>query len=118
MEYINPLLIKNALSDLRNLKTNAFMQKDGLFDFMNVIEACRFYDVVMLPLLYIWEHNCQRELSAVTIEDNLIKPYRKFVMDPYANTMELYLLLKTGEPTFLPKRCREKLLDIYKTVLQ
>jgi hypothetical protein len=113
----NPQLIKATLLSLRNAKISAFLSQKNLKDFRTVVETCRIIDSAMLPLFYIWEHICQRNLSEIHIERHLKKAYLRFLEDPFTNTMKFYLLLKIGISCSIPTGVKNNIVSIYESLI-
>ena len=116
MKY-NEDKIRTIVSDLKEVKTQSFKSVNGLTDFKKVTETCRIIDTFILPLYYIWEHYCHRQLKELDFEAHLDKPYKKFILNPLTNTWELYLFIsikKTFEDLLQNKRLSKELPCIYK----
>lgn len=117
MKDVNPQLIKETLSHLRRAKTSAFLKEEDISDFKTVMETCRIVDAAMLPIFYIWEHYFHRKLKELSIEKYLIKPYKRFSIDPWTNTWEIYLLLKIVAVFSISAFIKRKLFVIYDLLL-
>ena len=109
--------IQEIIVNLKEIKTSSFTQKDGMADFQRVKDTCRMVDTFMLPLYYIWEHYCKRQLTEASFEEHLRLPYRKFTLDPKIYTWELYLFVLINNSNLISKHIRKKLLDTYKTFI-
>ena len=71
----------------------------------------------MLPLFYIWEHRCHRNIQGLFIEKHLRKSYKKFSLDPLTYTWEFYLLLKLDIPCQISTQVKEDILSVYESML-
>lgn len=113
--------IINVARTMKELKESSFLGKAEAIDFKSVTETCRFVDALMLPLYYIWEHCCHRELSDLDFEEHLRKPYQKFSENPLVNTWELYVFISINEVfAVVPvkKRLTREISKIYKELLE
>jgi hypothetical protein len=117
MNDVNPQVIKDTLSSLRNVKSSLFLTKKVKPNFKNIIEVCRFIDVLMLPLFYIWEKCCQKNILELGVEKHLTKPYERFLHDPLSYTWKFYLFLKLGIPSQLSTKTRKKVLSAYELLI-
>lgn len=111
--------IRNTISGLKEIKTSAFVNKNGLVDFRQVREICRIIDTLTLPLYYIWEYDCHRQLAELDFEKHLEKPYHKFLHNPVTNTWRLYLLV-SAESVFSNRlgKLSDDVRNIYKLFLE
>lgn len=111
--------IRNTISGLKEIKTSAFVNKNGLVDFRQVREICRIIDTLTLPLYYIWEYDCHRQLAELDFEKHLEKPYKKFLHNPVTNTWRLYLLV-SAESIFSNRlgKLSDDVRNIYKFFLE
>ena len=75
----NSQLIKETILNLRNYKISVFLNKDDISDIKSIVEICRIIDISMLPLFFIWEHRCHRNIQGLFIEKHLRKSYKKFL---------------------------------------
>ena len=112
--------IRDVVQAMKAMKASSFINEKGDVDFKNVTETCRMVDAYILPIYYIWEHRLHGNLSDLSFEEHLQKPYQKFSENPLSNTCELYLLLKLNEG--LAGYLKEKLLmlevsKIYETLI-
>lgn len=117
MNIINPQTIKETMSSLRSVKSSMFSNKDEKLDFQDVVEVCRFIDISMMPLFYIWDNYYHRDISELGADIHLIKPYNRFLQDPLIYTWELYLFIKIGLPHQMPAMVRKKVLSLYEVLL-
>ena len=117
MNNYDPELIKEIISSLRSSKTSVFYNKNDGVDFKSVVETCRIIDAAMLPLFFIWEYCCHRQLSEICMEEHLRIPYEKFLRDPIANTFEFYFFLRIGVSCSMPVSKKNKVLSIYERIL-
>lgn len=90
--------IKEIVSSLKRIKIAAFSNKSGLIDLKKSTETCRIVDTLVLPLYYIWDRCCHRDLGELNFEEHLQKAYKKFVQNPLTNTWELYLFVSIRCP--------------------
>ena len=112
--------IRDAIENLKKIKAASFSCNDGLVDFHAVTETCRIIDTLMLPLYYIWEHCCHKQLKDICFEEHLRKPYNKFRQHPITHTWELYLFvsLEATETKYLSrKKSYKKVSSIYKELI-
>ena len=117
MNANNPQMIQDTLMNLRNEKTSLFLNKDERFRFKDIVEVCRFIDVLMLPLFYIWEYCCQKSILELGVEKHLMKPYDRFLHHPLTYTWKFYLFLKLGIPSQMSTKTREQVLSVYETII-
>ena len=117
MNDVNPQMIKDTLSSLRNVKSSLFLTKKASPNFKNIVEVCRFIDVLMLPLFYIWEYCCQKSILELGVEKHLMKPYERFLHNPLTYTWKFYLFLKLGIPSQMSTKTREQVLSVYETII-
>lgn len=109
--------IRTVVSDLKLAKALSFQCTNGITDFKKVTEKCRIIDTFILPLYYIWEHFCHRQLNELAFEEHLDKPYKRFKQNPLTNTWELYLFISVQIPfddVLQNKRLSKELPFIYK----
>lgn len=117
MNTVNPQTIMETLSSLRRIKSSIFSKKDEKLDFKDVVEVCRFIDITMMPLFYIWDKCFHRDLLELGADIHLIKPYKRFLLDPLTYTWELYVFIKIGLPRQMPTMIRNKVLSAYEHIL-
>ncbi len=100
MHNYEPEKILEAVASLKEIKASSFSIHDGPIDFQNVMETCRIIDTLMLPLYYIWENCCHKQLEDISFEEHLRKPYQRFVLNPITYTWELYIFVTLKELIF------------------
>lgn len=113
MNKYNSQIIKDTLLSLRTVKTKAFINQGDDTNFKDIVEICRIIDVAMLPMFYIWEHYCHKNLSEIEMEQHLKMPYERFSRTPRTNTWTFYLFLKTCNTSTIPTGVKKKILLIY-----
>ena len=118
MNANNPQMIQDTLMNLRNEKTSLFLNKDERFRFKDIVEVCRFIDVLMLPLFYIWENCCHKNISNLGVEKHLMEPYKRFLQDPLTYTWKFYVFLKLGLPSQMATKTREQVLSAYEPLIE
>lgn len=116
MQIYDTRKIQGVVSDLKSIKVASFSNKNGLTDFEKSTKVCRIVDMLLLPLYYIWEHCCNRDLEELKFEKHLNKPYQKFVKNPLTRTWQLYLLVSvkvTIENKLERKDLPKEIMEIY-----
>ncbi len=112
--------IHDAVLALKEIKKTSFLKKDGIANFKQAKETCRIIDTFILPLYYIWEHKCHRELTELDFEAHLKSAYQKFMKNPLANTWELSIFISIDTPfgkEFNNKNLSKNILEIYQQFL-
>jgi len=117
MNDVNPQMIKDTLSSLRNIKSSLFLTKNAKPNFKSVMVVCRFVDMLMLPLLYIWEYRYHKSISELGVEKHLMEPYERFLQDPLAYTWKSYLFVQLGVPGHISKQIRGMVLSSYELLI-
>ena len=103
--YINDAnRIQNIIASLKEVKHISFSYIKDSVDFKKVTETCRILDTFMLPLYYMWEQYCHKQLEDIGFEEHLKKPYQRFIQNPKLYTREilLFITLTLGTPFFIP----------------
>ena len=121
MYKIDTNRLQNVIVGLKKVKASSFIKKEGLFNIQDVIEICRITDTIMLPLYYIWEYYCHRQLNELCFEEHLRKPYQRFLKNPIAYTWEMFILISLCIPfnDYLWKESvYSEIIDIYKDFLE
>ena len=90
--------IQNVIVNLKKAKESSFLNKGDIFRYQDVTETCRVADTILLPLYYIWENCCHRQLKDVCFEEHLKKPYQRFAKKPFTYTWEMYILISLCIP--------------------
>ena len=85
--------IQKTIVSMKEIKKSSFYTKNDSLDFKKVLETCRIVDTFLLPLYYIWEHCCHRQLKEIEFEEHLMKPYIIFNQAPITYTLEMFLYI-------------------------
>ena len=85
--------IQKTIVRMKEIKKSSFYTKNDFLDFKKVLETCRIVDTFLLPLYYIWEHCCHRQLKEIEFEEHLMKPYILFNQAPITYTLEMFLYI-------------------------
>lgn len=112
--------IKEVVSSLKSVKAAAFSNKAGLIDLKRAVETCRIVDTLALPLYYIWDRCCHRDLGELNFEEHLQTAYQKFVRHPLTHTWELYLFVSVRIPLrngMGKKNLSKEIAEIYDQLL-
>ena len=121
MQRYDTKKIQDVVSSLKGVKAASFSNKEGLIDLKKSTETCRIVDTLILPLYYIWDHCCHRNLDELSFEEHLRKAYQKFLQNPLTNTWELYLFVSIKTPfknEFGKKNLSKELKEIYNQFLE
>jgi hypothetical protein len=120
MQIYDTKKIQDVVSSLKGIKEASFSNKEGLIDFKKSTETCRIIDTLILPLYYIWEHCCHRNLGELMFEEHLQKAYQRFMQNPLTNTWELYLFVSIKTPfknELGKKNLSKEIIEIYNLLL-
>lgn len=112
--------IQKTITCLKNVKASSFINRNDSLDIKRVMEICRIVDTFMLPLYYIWEHCCHRQLNELKFEKYLMEPYHRFTQTPISYTWEMFIYINICTTTFvkqLGKKNIIEIIDIYKKFL-
>ena len=85
--------IQKTIVSMKEIKKSSFYTNNDSLDFKKVLETCRIVDTFLLPLYYIWEHCCHRQLKEIEFEEHLMKPYIIFNQAPITYTLEMFLYI-------------------------
>ena len=121
MQIYDTNKIQEVVSSLKKIKAASFSNKEGFIDFKKSTETCRIIDTLILPLYYIWEHCCHRNLGELRFEEHLQKAYQKFEQNPLTNTWELYIFISIKTPfkdELGNKKLSKDIIDIYNQLLE
>ena len=120
MSIYNSKEIQKIIICLKNVKVSSFNKRNDSLDIKRVMETCRIVDTFMLPLYYIWEHCCHRQLNELKFEDYLRKPYQRFIQTPISYTWEMFIYINLCTTPFVKRLGKKNLIeitDIYKKFL-
>lgn len=121
MQRYDTKKIQDVVSSLKGVKAASFSNKEGLIDLKKSTETCRIVDTLILPLYYIWDHCCHRNLDKLSFEEHLRKAYQKFLQNPLTNTWELYLFVSIKTPfknELGKKNLSKEIIEIYNQLLK
>ena len=120
MQIYDTNKIKDVVSSLKRIKAASFANKEGLIDFKKSTETCRIVDTLILPLYYIWDHCCHRNLDELSFEEHLQQAYQRFVQNPLTTTWELYLFVAINTQLnneLGMKNLSKEIIEIYNQLL-
>lgn len=120
MQIYDTNKIKDVVSSLKRIKAASFSNKEGLIDFKKSTETCRIVDTLILPLYYIWDHCCHRNLDELSFEEHLQQAYQRFVQNPLTTTWELYLFVAINTQLnneLGMKNLSKEIIEIYNQLL-
>lgn len=120
MGVYNSNRIQKTIVGMKEIKKSSFYTKNDSLDFKKALETCRIVDTFLLPLYYIWEYCCHRQLKEIEFEEHLMKPYKIFNQAPITYTLEmfLYITLCTQFVKRLGKKNISDIEIIYKKFLE
>lgn len=104
--------IQKTITCLKNVKASSFNRKNDSLAIKRAMETCRIVDTFMLPLYFIWEYCCHRQLNEIKFEEYLKKPYQRFIKTPITYTWEMFIYINLCTTPFVKRLGKKNIIGI------